>query len=193
MGYTNSTVQTSTGAARGGSRRMPETPCQVGIVIPVPEPMASQLQRARASFGDPMASVIPAHITLVTTTPAVDWPSALRHVRQVTAAHRPFRVTLRGSASFRPVTPVVYVRVAEGFEECSRLHQELQSGPLEHQTPYPYHPHVTVAHDVSEAGMDEALSTLSEYEASFTVDRIGVFEHDDRGLWILREELELRG
>lgn len=193
MGYTNSTVQIPTAAGRGGGTRMPEAQCQVGIVIPVPEPMASELRQARASFGDPMASVIPAHITLVTTTPASDWTSALRHVRQVTASHRPFTVTLRGTSSFRPVTPVVFVRVAEGFNECTTLHRELQRGPLEHKTPYPYHPHVTVAHDVSEAGMDQALTSLDSYEASFRVERVGVFEHDPQGLWILREEMVLRG
>ncbi|MDF2497149.1 2'-5' RNA ligase family protein [Arthrobacter koreensis] len=193
MGYTNSTVQTSSGAARGGSGRMPESPCWVGIVIPVPEPMATELRRARASFGDPMASVIPAHITLVTTTPAPDWDSALEHVRAVTAAQAPFTVTLRGAASFRPVTPVVYVQVEDGFSECSQLHKELQSGPLDHENTYPYHPHVTVAHDVSEASMDNAVETLSDYSASFTVDRIGVFEHDPHGLWVLREEMRLRG
>ncbi|MFZ3452869.1 2'-5' RNA ligase family protein [Arthrobacter sp. 7Tela_A1] len=193
MGYTNSTVQTSSGAASGGDQRVPESACWVGIVIPVPEPIASELRRARASFGDPMASVIPAHITLVTTTPASDWPSALQHVRQVTAEQAPFKVTLRGAASFRPVTPVVYLQVADGFDECSRLHQQLQSGPLDHQMPYPYHPHVTVAHDVSEASMDDAVSTLRDYEASFTVGHIGVFEHDPQGLWVLREEMVLRG
>ena len=193
MGYTNSTVQTSSGAASGGSGRMPESPCWVGIVIPVPEPMASELRRARASFGDPMASVIPAHITLVTTTPAPDWASALEHVRAVTAAQAPFTVTLRGAASFRPVTPVVYVQVEDGFSQCSQLHKELQSGPLDHENMYPYHPHVTVAHDVSEASMDNAVKTLRDYSASFTVDRIGVFEHDPHGLWVLREEMRLLG
>lgn len=193
MGYTNSTVQTSSGAASGGSGRMPESPCWVGIVIPVPEPMASELRRARASFGDPMASVIPAHITLVTTTPAPDWASALEHVRAVTAAQAPFTVTLRGAASFRPVTPVVYVQVEDGFSQCSQLHKELQSGPLDHENMYPYHPHVTVAHDVSEASMDNAVKTLKDYSASFTVDRIGVFEHDPHGLWVLREEMRLLG
>ena len=193
MGYTNSTVQTSSGAASGGSGRMPESPCWGGIVIPVPEPMAAELRRARASFGDPMASVIPAHITLVTTTPAPDWASALEHVRAVTAAQAPFTVTLRGAASFRPVTPVVYVQVEEGFSQCSQLHKELQSGPLDHENMYPYHPHVTVAHDVSEASMDNAVKTLRDYSASFTVDRIGVFEHDPHGLWVLREEMRLLG
>ncbi|MBF4993110.1 2'-5' RNA ligase family protein [Arthrobacter gandavensis] len=172
---------------------MPESPCWVGIVIPVPEPMATELRRARASFGDPMASVIPAHITLVTTTPAPDWDSALEHVRAVTNAQAPFTVTLRGTASFRPVTPVVYVQVEDGFSECSQLHRELQSGPLDHENTYPYHPHVTVAHDVSEASMDNAAQTLRDYSASFTVDRIGVFEHDPHGLWVLREEMPLRG
>jgi hypothetical protein len=41
--------------------------------------------------------------------------------------------------------------------------------------------------------MDNAVETLSDYSASFTVDRIGVFEHDPHGLWVLREEMRLRG
>ena len=72
------------------------------------------------------------------------------------------------------------------------LHKELQSGPLARNLPFPYHPHVTVAHDVSEAGMDRAMESLNDYEAQFTVRTIGLYEHDATGLWTHREELDLR-
>lgn len=165
----------------------------VGIVIAVPEPMATHLQHARASFGDPMASVVPAHITLVTTTEAEDWDAAVRHVREVTSRQQAFRITLRGTDSFRPVSPVVFLRVEDGFEECTSLHKELQTGPLARDLAFPYHPHVTVAHDVSEEGMDSAVERLRDYETSFTVTSVGLYEHDPSGIWRLREEMPLGG
>lgn len=165
----------------------------VGIVIGVPEPMATELRRARASFGDPMAAIIPAHITLVTATETDDWKTMAAHVREVAKGHAAFDVTLRGTASFRPVSPVVYVQLAQGYEECTALHQEMQSGPLARDLPFPYHPHVTVAHDVSDAGMDRAMHSLRNYEARFTVRTVGLYEHDVNGLWKMREEVALRG
>ncbi|WP_370647058.1 2'-5' RNA ligase family protein [Arthrobacter sp. zg-Y844] len=163
----------------------------VGIVIAVPEPMASELKAARASFGDPMAALIPAHITLVTTTETDDWEATLRHVRKVAAAQEPFRVTLEGTATFRPVSPVVFLNVEEGFDECTALHKELQSGPLARDLAFPFHPHVTVAHDVSEQSMDEAVRRLDRYSAGFTVDCVGLYEHDATGLWKLQEHVRL--
>ena len=165
----------------------------VGIVIAVPEPMAGELQAARASFGDPMAAVIPAHITLVTTTETSDWDATLHHVREVAASQAPFRVTLEGTSSFRPVSPVVYLNVADGFDECIALHKEFQSGPLARDLAFPFHPHVTVAHDVSEQSMDEAVRRLENYSASFTVDCVGLYEHDATGLWKLHEHVQLSG
>ena len=40
----------------------------------------------------------------------------------VAARRRPFRLTLRGTGTFRPVSPVVYLRVDEGWDECVGLH-----------------------------------------------------------------------
>lgn len=161
----------------------------VGVVIAIPEPIAGELERWRASFGDPMAALVPPHITLITTTPATDWPSTIRHVRDVAASQRSFTVTLKSTGTFRPLTPVVYVNVTEGFESCVDLHRRLQTGPLERQLEYPFHPHVTVAHDVSEASMDSAENQLDDFEASFTVRTMGLYEHDTTGVWKLREEL----
>ncbi|WP_262103676.1 2'-5' RNA ligase family protein [Arthrobacter sp. Marseille-P9274] len=172
------------GDARPGAR----TGC-VGVVIAVPEPMAGELESWRASFGDPLAAVIPPHITLVTTTPVQDWEETARHVRRIARCQAPFRITLRGTGTFRPVSPVVFLRIAEGFDECVDLHGKLQSGPLQRDLEFSFHPHLTVAHDVSQAGMDAAEAKLADYASSFTVSSMGLYEHDQSGVWILREEL----
>jgi 2'-5' RNA ligase len=162
---------------------------QVGVVIGVPEPMASELEQWRASFGDPLAAVIPPHITLVTTTPVADWLAATEHVRKVARGQAPFTITMRGTGTFRPVSPVVYLNVSDGFDACVRLHRRLQSGPLARELEFDFHPHVTVAHDVSHASMDAAEAKLADYAATFTVSSMGLYEHDQSGVWILREEL----
>ncbi|MFJ3957763.1 2'-5' RNA ligase family protein [Arthrobacter sp. NPDC090010] len=179
-------------AGAGGESRAPEPPC-VGVIIGFPEEVANELQVWRASFGDPMAAHVPAHITLVTTTPAEDWSSALRHVRAVAEDSSPFTVTLQGTSTFRPVSPVVYLNVEQGFESCVRLHEALQSGPLARELDFPYHPHVTVAHDVGESSLSDAEQALASYKVSIPVDRIGVYEHVANGFWELREEVLLGG
>lgn len=163
----------------------------VGITIPIPEPLAGKLARWRTSFGDPMGAVVPPHITLITTTPATDWEATVTHVRNVVTAHQPFRVLLRGTGTFQPVSPVVFLNLVEGFDECVHLHERLQAGPLERELSFPYHPHVTVAHDVSAAGLQEAQQKLEDFEASFGVSTMGLYEHVPSGLWKLREELHL--
>ncbi|WP_336852646.1 2'-5' RNA ligase family protein [Sinomonas albida] len=165
----------------------------VGVILGFPEDVAAELRAWRASFGDPMAHVIPAHITLVTTTESEDWDATLRHVRHVASRQAPFRVTVSGTGSFRPVSEVVYLNVSEGFDECVRLHGELQRGPLERELPFPYHPHVTVAHDVEPRRLDAAEQALRDYSTTFTVDSMGLYEHDADGLWQLREELDFGG
>ncbi|MGF9660274.1 2'-5' RNA ligase family protein [Arthrobacter crystallopoietes] len=178
----------ATVAKDGDARRGARTGC-VGVVIAVPEPMAGELESWRASFGDPLAAVIPPHITLVTTTPVQDWEETARHVRRIARCQAPFRITLRGTGTFRPVSPVVFLRIAEGFDECVDLHGKLQSGPLQRDLEFSFHPHLTVAHDVSQAGMDAAEAKLADYASSFMVSSMGLYEHDQSGVWILREEL----
>ncbi|WP_200951966.1 2'-5' RNA ligase family protein [Arthrobacter sp. Soil736] len=162
----------------------------LGVILGFPPEIAEELQRWRASFGDPMATVIPAHITLVTTTPTQDWETARDHVREVARTQAPFMVTIAGTGSFRPVSPVVFINVEEGFGACVELHEKLQTGPLERELPFAYHPHVTIAHDVAPESLDEAETVLKEYRATFPVVSMGLYEHDTDGIWQLREELD---
>ncbi|XAS64929.1 2'-5' RNA ligase family protein [Pseudarthrobacter sp. So.54] len=162
----------------------------IGVILGFPTDVAEELQRWRASFGDPMAAVIPAHITLVTTTMTQDWDATRDHVRTVASRQAPFTVTIAGTGSFRPVSPVVFLNIEDGFDDCVRLHRRLQTGPLERELPFAYHPHVTVAHDVAPESLDEAETALKDYRATFPVASMGLYEHDDNGIWQLREELD---
>ncbi|WP_240720143.1 2'-5' RNA ligase family protein [Pseudarthrobacter sp. NamB4] len=162
----------------------------VGVILGFPTEIAAELQRWRASFGDPLAEVVPAHITLVTTTPTRDWEATLEHVREVARRQKPFKVTIAGTGTFRPVSPVVFINVEDGFEDCVDLHEKLQQGPLHRELPFAYHPHVTVAHDVAPESLDEAETVLKNYRATFPVVSMGLYEHDANGIWQLREELD---
>ena len=162
----------------------------VGVILGFPPEIAGELQRWRASFGDPMADVVPAHITLVTTTPTQDWEATRRHVREVARCQSPFMVTIAGTGTFRPVSPVVFINVEDGFDDCVDLHRKLQQGPLHRELPFAYHPHVTIAHDVAPESLDEAETVLKNYRATFPVVSMGLYEHDADGIWQLREELD---
>lgn len=172
-------------AASNVSERM-----SVGVILGFPPAIAEELQRWRASFGDPMAGVVPAHITLVTTTATDDWAATREHVRVVAQQQAPFMVTIAGTGTFRPVSPVVYINVEDGFDSCVELHEKLQTGPLERELPFAYHPHVTIAHDVAPESLDEAETVLEDYRATFPVVSMGLYEHDADGIWQLREELD---
>jgi 2'-5' RNA ligase len=185
--------------AHAGSKPAPQTQTSngqrnegisIGVILGFPAEIAEELQRWRASFGDPMAGVVPAHITLVTTTMTQDWEATCNHVREIARKQEPFMVTIAGTGSFRPVSPVVFLNVEDGFGDCVNLHQQLQAGPLERDLQFAYHPHVTVAHDVAPESLDEAETVLKDYRATFPVASMGLYEHDDNGIWQLREELD---
>jgi 2'-5' RNA ligase len=92
-------------------------------------------------------------------------------------------MVLRGSATFRPVSPVVFVPVVKGLADCERLEAQVRSGPLRRELKFPYHPHVTVAHDLPEEALDRAFDGLARYEATFPVWGFTLFEQDREGVW----------
>lgn len=158
---------------------------RIGIAIEVPEPFATELQTARARFGDPLAHLIPPHVTLLgpTVLDPAELVEARRHLASVVAQVAPFRIHLRGSATFRPVSPVVFVQVVEGIAECEHLERTIRTGPLEQELRFNYHPHVTVAHEVPDAALDTAFDEMAGYEAHFDVTSVSLYEHGDDGVW----------
>ncbi|MER5971760.1 2'-5' RNA ligase family protein [Streptomyces sp. NPDC002055] len=162
----------------------------LGVSIAVPEPYGSLLQERRAGFGDPAAHGIPTHVTLLPPTEVdpADLPAFRRHLAEVAAAGRTFPMRLNGTGTFRPLSPVVYVKLAEGIPECSDLQEEIRSGPVRRELQFPYHPHVTVAHGIEEEAMDRAYEELADYAAAWTVSGFALYEQGEDGHWRMMHE-----
>jgi 2'-5' RNA ligase len=165
------------------------------VAIDIPEPWGSALTRRRLAAGDSAAAYVPAHLTLLGPT-EID-PAYLAdidtHLNRVASAHSPFTLDLRGTGTFRPITQVVFVVVAAGIGECERLHTEILRAPgVRRQTRFPYHPHVTIAHDVPAAQLDAAYEDMAGFEAAFEVRGFRLFEHGVDGRWHAFREYELR-
>ena len=156
-----------------------------GVAVPVAEPYAAELEAWRERFGDPLAHAVPAHVTLV---PPTEVASARveeleRHLVEVAEAGEPFELQLRGTGTFRPVSPVVFVAVVDGIAGCEGLERAARTGPLAGDLRFPYHPHVTVAHHVPDAVLDEAFEALADYDVRFLVERFALYEHGSDGIW----------
>lgn len=160
-----------------------------GVVIRLPEPVGQELQDWRASFGDAVAGSVPAHITLMISPRGENGEELVRHVREVAGRWSPFHVEINGTGTFRPVTPVVYLRIGRGFDECVRLHRDLRGDAMTSASPFEFHPHVTLAHGTTEEGLDRAQAMLRTYRAGFQVDRVDLYEGDEHGDWHVRERI----
>ncbi|QMU72639.1 2'-5' RNA ligase family protein [Streptacidiphilus sp. P02-A3a] len=162
----------------------------IGVSIAVPEPYAAQVQDARAGYGDPLARAIPTHVTLLppTEVPAARLDAVAEHLAAAAEAQRPFQVLLHGSGSFRPVSPVVYVRLAAGVRECRTLEAAVRSGLLARELAFPYHPHVTVAQAVAEPLLDRAYQDFRDYRAEFAVTGFSLYLFGADRVWRPRRD-----
>lgn len=153
----------------------------VGVALPVPAPWGEQLRRARHGFGEERAAGIPTHITLLGPTPVSAGQLARleEHLACVATRHPAFEVVLRGTGSFRPVSEVIYVQIAEGVSSCELLEQDVRRGPVDPPRVFPYHPHVTVAQELPPETLDRAFTELADFSCRFTVDQVTLYVHDD--------------
>ena len=165
----------------------------VGVSIPIPAPYGLQLQQRRASYGDPQADMTPAHITLLGPTDVTDWelPELVEHLHDAARKFEPFVVVLRGTGTFRPVSDVVFVQVARGISACEQLEQAIRKGRWGAEQAFPYHPHVTVAHDLGEAQLDRAFDDLAHFAATFEVRSFQLYIRDGGGTWSPVREFRL--
>jgi 2'-5' RNA ligase len=143
------------------------------------------LQGKRASFGDPLADSIPTHVTLLPPTDVEDeeLSTVVDHLETVATEGHCFPMVLRGTGTFRTVSPVVFVQVSGGLAECEQLEKAVRRGPLERELDFYYHPHVTVAHHVSDDNLDRAFAELADFECTFDVGEFHLYEHGTDGVW----------
>ena len=103
----------------------------------------------------------------------------MRHLRNVAAGTQPFDVRLDEVGTFRPVSPVVYLSLRSGAKECDSLQARVRDrrGPLARSLSFPFHPHVTLAHEVADEGLDVAARQGAGLVMDFTVTKLHLYRH----------------
>lgn len=167
----------------------------LGVVVAVPEPWAQLLTDWRAKVGDPQANAVPPHVTLLppTEVPVGERAAVTEHLDRVARRHPPFDMHLSGTGTFSPLSEVVFVAVARGIGNCELLATDVRRGPLARSLSFPYHPHVTVAHDVPGDMLELAYCGLADLSAQFRVEHFTEFEQAPDGGWTVAREYVLTG
>lgn len=167
----------------------------IGVAIAVPDPYGSELRAYRASFGDPLAETVPSHVTLLPPTEVErdGLPEVVERLQQIATRHRPFTMRLRGTGTFRPVSPVVFVTVSQGISPTEVLAASVRGQLLDGKLEFPYHPHITIAHHLDEPALDHAYDALRNYECRFDVTSFALYVHDGSAGWTPSRVFDLTG
>lgn len=161
---------------------------RLGVVLLVPQPSALQIDGLRRALGDGALGRIAPHITLVPPVNVAerDLPAAFSAVRRAAAATEPLTLRLGPVTTFLPVNPVAYLAVGGAPEAVAALEQlrsACLTGPLERTTDREFVPHVTVADDLAEDRLDAAVTALSGFEITVTIDRVHVLAELPGRVW----------
>lgn len=158
----------------------------VGVSIAIPEPHGEALREKRRSYGDVMADRIPSHITLAPPLliDEADIDAFGEDLRELAEVFQPFTVSLSGTGTFRPISPVVFVAVSEGIAQIETMAEGVRKAIGAPEPEFPFHPHVTVAHNLDDDALDRAFADLAEFRASFLVEAIHLYVDDAERGWV---------
>jgi len=95
---------------------------------------------------------------------------ATAFLEQATCQFAAFPVKLEAIEVF-PVTNVIYIAIGAGLAELHAMHGKLNGEGLRYVEPYPYHPHITLAQELSEAEHPAALQLCQARWKEYTGPR----------------------
>ncbi len=169
---------------------------RLGVVLPVPEPAAAEIDGVRRALGDDALGRIPSHLTLVppVNVPAERLEDAEALLSAVAAASAPIPATLGPPATFWPVTPVVYLTLGAAAETAvTAIREAVFQPPLRRKLTFSFIPHVTLADEVEEDRIGPAVRALADYTHSVVFDRITLLQEGEGRRWTPRFEAVLGG
>ena len=133
-----------------------------------------------------------AHLTVLPPRPIginADLPAMIQELAEESRQSSPVEIVL-GEIEVFPVTDVIYLSIARGERELHALHENLNSGQLEYDGPYPYHPHVTIAQNIEPGKVrdftDLARRRWADYTGSrrFVIDGLTFVQNVAPNVWL---------
>jgi len=98
-----------------------------------------------------------------------------------------------------PATDVIYIEVGRGAEQMYSLHSAMNQGALDWKEPYEYHPHITLAQEISHDQVEEHVATArrrwAQYpgERVFRAERAVFVQNAGDNVWVDLAEYSLGG
>jgi GNAT superfamily N-acetyltransferase len=158
---------------------------RLGVVLPVPEPPAAEIDGLRRALGDASLGRIPAHLTLVPpVNVSVERMDQVRSVILAAAGRPPIASRLGPPTTFWPATPVVYLPPDDAaLPAIGAVRDAVFHSPLARSLTYDFVPHVTLADQVDLARINSALVSLADYRIDVVFDCIAVLQEEDGHRW----------
>ncbi|MGH9658633.1 MAG: 2'-5' RNA ligase family protein [Bryobacteraceae bacterium] len=158
------------------------------LVAYIPDPLGKFLDDLRREL---VPGCVPhAHVTILPPRPlssAVD--GAIPILRGLASDFPPFEIEAVSIEVF-PVTDVVYVEVGIGGAQLHQMHDVMNSGPAGFHEPFDYHPHITLAQELTRDRSVECAAIArrrwAEFPHSrrFTADKLWFVQNTVDNRWI---------
>ena len=160
---------------------------RLGVVLLVPEPVATEIDGIRRGLGDGTLGRIPAHLTLVPpVNVALDRVDEAGDVLRTegAACPGPLELTLGPAVTFWPVTPVVYLHVGGALADLHALRHRVFRDPLARPLTHDFVPHVTLADEVPGAArIEAAVQALADYVRTVPFESVHLLREGPGRLW----------
>jgi 2'-5' RNA ligase len=165
------------------------------LVTYIPDPLGKFLDDLRREL---VPSFVPhAHVTVLPPRPLCAAPEkAIEAIRDQIQDFAPFEIEAAQVEVF-PTSDVVYIGLGAGRREVQHMHDSLNVGPLVCMEPFPFHPHITLAQDVTHEQSIElakiARRRWSEYpyRRVFPVESFAFVQSSAQKLWFDLARFEL--
>jgi 2'-5' RNA ligase len=131
-----------------------------------------------------------AHVTILPPRPLkASENQAQAELRELAAQFHAFEVKL-GKVELFDSTDVIYIEVLGGASELRSMHRRLNTGSVEYPEPFDFHPHITLAQNISHESVQETLRRARELwsawpgSRSFAVEELSFVKHQEREGWV---------
>jgi 2'-5' RNA ligase len=132
-------------------------PLRYALVAYVKAPLGEFVEKLRRELR-PQLPHLPAHLSILPPRLLqVSEEEARTWLEEVCRTATPFEVVLGEVETFVPVTPTVFLRVAQAAYRMRELHDLLNTNGLRSEEPWPYMPHLTI---VKMGGPEEAQAAF---------------------------------
>lgn len=160
---------------------------QFALVSYIPDPLARFLDDLRMEL---TPGCMPrAHVTILPPRPLHEvLKDVIRQITQESLTVPAFRVEL-GKVEIFEGSNVVYIELTRGAKELRAYYDLLNHGPLEFKEHFPYHPHITLAQNISAEQAPQlaaiARERWAEYRGprGFMVSSLSFVQHVAPSIW----------